>query len=189
MQLLESATEVRRCELGRGLFAGRKIREGEEIFRWEGVTEGLSQVVRRGAVEEANALQVGPRTYIYPQGDGLYINHSCSPNTGLREDVIHCALRDIEPGEELRFDYSTSLSENRWTMDCRCGARLCRQQVRDFHELPEDLQQRYIGMGIVQRFIVREFFQRQRRRAGDDLQRQNIARLAEAARRLGYRVG
>jgi uncharacterized protein len=189
MKLALDTIRVQECELGRGLFAERPITAGEEIFRWDGAVQDLHDIVRRGPRDEANAIQIGPRTYIYPEGAGLFINHSCTPNTGLREDVIQVALRDIEPGEELRFDYSTSLSEARWTMDCQCGARLCRGRVGDFHELPAPLQHDYIGMGIVQRFIVREFFQRQTSLPADNIHRENIARLAEAARRLGYRVG
>jgi hypothetical protein len=46
------------------------------------------------------------------------------------------------------------MSEDNWTMECRCGAPNCRGIIRDFGELPVDLQRRYLDMRIVQSFIV-----------------------------------
>ena len=63
-----------------------------------------------------------------------WINHSCKPNCEAREKdgrvFIH-ALRDIEPGEELFYDYGLVI-EGRQTkalreqFACRCGAKKCR---------------------------------------------------------------
>ncbi len=65
------------------------------------------------------------------------------------------ALRPIEAGEEIRFDYSTTMSDDHWTMECRCGEPICRRVVLDFHHLPPIAQNRYLQLGVVQRFIVR----------------------------------
>jgi hypothetical protein len=40
-------------------------------------------------------------------------------------------------------------------MKCNCGAFTCRQIIRDFYWLPEEVQQRYLRLDIVQSFIVR----------------------------------
>lgn len=62
-----------------------------------------------------------------------WINHACKPNCEARKDghvFIH-ALRDIEPGEELFYDYGLVI-EGRQTkalkeqFACRCGAKKCR---------------------------------------------------------------
>ena len=76
------------------------------------------------------------------------------------------ALRDIEAGEEIRFDYSTCMSERLWTMRCRCGEANCRGIVRDFHDLPAEIRRRYLAAGIVQRFILREISDAAARRNG-----------------------
>jgi len=66
--------------------------------------------------------------------DARFINHSCDPNCdAVIEDgrIWIEAIRDIEPGEELAYDYAYELEE-RHTLEakrrfpCRCGARSCR---------------------------------------------------------------
>ena len=63
-----------------------------------------------------------------------WINHACEPNCEADEvdgRVFIKALRDIEPGEELFYDYGLIIDE-RYTpklkkqFECRCGARKCR---------------------------------------------------------------
>ena len=86
---------------------------------------------------------------------GVFLNHSCVPNTGVTDDRWLVALHEIAPGEELRYDYSTTMHENRWTMACRCGATDCRGLVTDFRLLSPVRQQHYLRLGVVQPFIVR----------------------------------
>jgi hypothetical protein len=75
----------------------------------------------------------------------------------LRDLVSGFALRPIARGEEILYDYSTTMSEQRWTMQCQCGAPSCRGIIADFHDLPAELQRRYLAMRIVQPFIVAEW--------------------------------
>ena len=66
-------------------------------------------------------------------GSAKWINHACDPNCEADEDddagrVFIKALRDIEPGEELNYDYGLVL-EGRQTKKakkqfaCHCGSR------------------------------------------------------------------
>lgn len=145
---------------GYGIFAGRVFQENERIFTLVGNVMTLQEVLAQGELE-ANAYQIDKETYIYPTQDaGRFINHSCNPNAGLREDREMIALRRIDIGEEICFDYSTCMSEKLWTMSCRCGSPECRGLIGDFHDLPEAIQRRYLQRGVVQRFIVREIFER-----------------------------
>jgi uncharacterized protein len=150
---MSSAVTIEKCELGLGLFAATDIRANSAIFRFEG------QILRTPQVEALGdaacyPIQIGPTEYLDPQPPGRFINHSCAPNTGIRNDNELIALVDIHCGEELRFDYSTTMSERSWTMACHCGAPACRKLIRDFRELPTTLQQHYLSLGIVQSFIV-----------------------------------
>jgi len=43
-----------------------------------------------------------------PAEAGDLVNHSCDPNCGLVGAVLVVAMRDIEPGEEITFDYAMS---------------------------------------------------------------------------------
>jgi hypothetical protein len=67
-------------------------------------------------------------------------------------------LRPVAAGEELRFDYSTTILERSWTMDCACGSRHCRRVIGDFDALPLDRQVYYVERGVVQEFILESVF-------------------------------
>lgn len=148
---------VRECEIGCGLFALNPIRAGEMILAFGGDVITADQV-RSMAEKQGNTVQIGARHYVDVQPPGLYTNHSCQPNAGVMNDTILVAVRDINADEEIRFDYSTTMSEGEWTMQCRCGSDQCRKVIEDFHLLPKKLKQRYLALGIVQQFIVDEYY-------------------------------
>jgi SET domain-containing protein len=135
---------VRRSPIqGRGVFATRPIAEGERIVEYTGVL--ISH-------EEADALcddesMRRHHTFLFAVDDrwvidgarggneSRYINHSCDPNCESvivgRRVYIH-ALRDIENGEELLYDYwyvtdeNYSIEDLRRIYPCRCRAENCR---------------------------------------------------------------
>lgn len=146
---------IRTCVLGRGIFAERDFIAGEFILRFTGPVITLEEALAKGETQ-ANALQIGPETYIDAHPPGVFINHSCEPNSGIRNNLDLYALTPILRGQEICFDYSTTMSERCWTMHCRCGATSCRGVIRDFHELPRERQDRYISEGVVQDFIIVE---------------------------------
>ena len=56
-----------------------------------------------------------------------FLNHSCAPNCeAVCEDgrVWIMALRDIQPGEEITFNYGYDLADYE-EHPCRCGAKEC----------------------------------------------------------------
>ena len=121
---------------GRGVFATRLIRAGERLVALEGWQARSDELD-----DEWFAMQLGPDLWLCSHGDSLddCINHSCEPNAGFvtGEPVLY-ALHDIGPGEEIAWDYSTSLSEAGWTLDCLCGMPGCRKIVRSWPELTPD---------------------------------------------------
>ncbi len=147
------------CAFGRGLFAAQAFQPGQAILMFAGPLLDHAQVLALGD-DQAYALQIGPDRYLDTMEPGRYTNHSCDPNAGIVDDRVLTALRPIEPGDEIRFDYSTTMSEDHWTMECRCGEPFCRRVILDFHHLPVIAQNRYLQLGIVQSFIVEEVRQR-----------------------------
>lgn len=157
------SVKVLPCEFGLGLFASRPFQTGETILIFTGPELSFEAMVARGE-DEANALQIDDRLYLDLDAPGVYANHSCLPNAGIRQDRVLVALRSIHRGEEIRYDYSTTMWEEHWTMACHCGQMNCRRQVADFPTLPSQLQRRYLNLAVVQSFIVRRLQQELRRR-------------------------
>lgn len=143
------------CELGRGVFAKRHFRPGEFIFSFSGPVICFKDTLAKGETE-ANPLQVGPDKYFDLEPPGVFTNHSCEPNAGISGGVNLIAIQDIQPNEEIRWDYSTSMSEGSWTMTCKCGKPSCRGLITDFHDMPQVKKDFYIELGIVMPFIIEE---------------------------------
>ena len=71
---------------------------------------------------------------------GLYINHSCNPNSGIKNSVKIVAMKNIRRGEEVTFDYSTSESEKGWYLICHCENKNCRLIIRSYKSLSTELK-------------------------------------------------
>ena len=151
-------TRVAPSAIGQGLFAERDYQAGDLIMILRGPRFGRQDPLHE-TPDGANLLQTGFRSYILLGSPGVYANHSCDPNAGIMENRRLVAIRAIETGEEIRYDYSTTMDEDYWTMDCLCGTESCRGVVTDFRYLPRSLRERYLDLGIVQRFIARRYRQ------------------------------
>lgn len=140
--MLHRHIEVRGSDIeGRGLFARAAILKGELVWRKENDEKYYTQAeIDRFTPEQKKnfynyCYQVGPdQFYGTPEGkagdDADYMNHSCDPNTWFEADGSMTALRDIQPGEEVTYDYATSESRPDFQLNCRCGAATCRGIVR-----------------------------------------------------------
>jgi hypothetical protein len=127
--------EIRQTEtMGRGVFATTTIAQGTCLTRCQGWLATTAEL------DEAwHAMQVGPDLWLCSAGESLddCFNHSCVPNAGFTTgEPILCALRDIAAGEQIAWDYSTSIAEPGWTLECRCGTASCRRVIRSWWELP-----------------------------------------------------
>jgi len=143
---------VRKGTEGRGVFTEEPIPAGVFIMRFTGPFLRYAQTNI-----DTYALQIGPDLYIGESGglDDL-INHSCEPNTGFHIEGTNAdlyAIRPIAAGEELLFDYSTTLDEDDFTMECRCGTPSCRGLVGDGKNLPDDIWRRYMDLAIIPGYV------------------------------------
>jgi len=138
--------------LGISVFAAQRLAPRERILTFCGPVISFLEAVRKGSLE-SYALQIAKGAYLDTCAPGCYVNHSCEPNAGIVNGIYLVAIRPIEDGEEIRFDYSTTMDEDHWTMICRCGTESCRKIITDFKYLPAQLRERYLRQGIVQPFI------------------------------------
>ena len=143
---------------GSGAFAVRDIRPGEAIGRFGGSVLHASKVP--AFPEEDMFLQVGPETYLGASGDALdRANHSCDPNAGVLVGggmVALVAVRAIAAGEEILWDYSTSVdgSTDPWEMGCGCGSKVCRGKVGAFQRLPAPVRERHVALGTIPDWLL-----------------------------------
>jgi len=135
--------QVRRSGVhGKGVFALRPIRRGERIIEYTGEIITWKQALRRHPhdpddpnhtfyfhIDEGRVIDAA-----HGGNAARWINHACQPNCEADEvegRVFIKALRDLEPGEELFYDYGL-IFDGRHTAElkkqfaCRCGARRCR---------------------------------------------------------------
>jgi SET domain-containing protein len=139
---------VRECGTGRGVFACDQIPGGSVIMGYSGPLLRYEQTS-----PQTLALQIGPDLYIGESGAADdFVNHCCDPNAGMLidgNDVQLVALRDISIGEQITFDYSTTMDEDDFEFDCLCGSSVCRGRIGDFKHLPATVKKRYASLGIV----------------------------------------
>ena len=131
--------EVRESRVhGRGVYAIKLIPKGARIIEYTG---------KRVLWEHAPDDLADPHTFLFGLDNGTevidpttggnearWINHSCDPNCeAIEEDerVFIYALRDLQPGEELFYDYALQVDEpvtrevaEGWK--CFCGSSRCR---------------------------------------------------------------
>jgi len=143
-------------DLGCGVFANRSIKPGEIILVFSGPIIGFQEAVAKGD-RECWPLQIGKYQYIDLQEPGCFANHSCDPNSGIWQDRFLVAIREIQKDTEIRYDYSTTVDEDHWSMDCRCNSPKCRHIIADFKYLDPMLRTHYLSLGIVQKFIAAQY--------------------------------
>jgi SET domain-containing protein len=135
---------VRRSRLhGRGVFALRRIRKGTRIIEYLGDRvshrEADLRYEHKDVTDNHTFLFIVDRGVVIDGGsargnDARFINHSCDPNCESVIDdrrVFIEAIRTIQPGEELTYDYQIGRDkEDPANVDeifaCRCGADSCR---------------------------------------------------------------
>ncbi|HEX2789785.1 MAG TPA: SET domain-containing protein-lysine N-methyltransferase [Steroidobacteraceae bacterium] len=134
---------VRRSRVhGRGVFALRRIRKGTRIIEYLGDRLSHRQADRRyehkPISDNHTFLFIVDRSVVIDGGvngnDARFINHCCDPNCeSLIDDrrVFIEAIRTIQPGEELTYDYQIGRDrDDPPNVDeiyaCRCGAQGCR---------------------------------------------------------------
>ncbi|NWG17677.1 MAG: SET domain-containing protein-lysine N-methyltransferase [Chloroflexi bacterium] len=130
-----------------GVFAREAIAAGELLLMWAGVLVNLDGLRRLPPLTQSHSLQVEDDLFLTPLHTEPvdFVNHSCDPNAGLSGQIALVALRDIQPGEEICFDYAMSDGTPYDEFVCRCGAPNCRGRVTGEDWKLPDLQARYRG--------------------------------------------
>src|SRR5512138_905390 len=132
---------------GNGIFAQQVLKKGEILAVFGGIVYEWETFVHLPERDRSLCIQVEDNLFLVPRPiwDGDCVNHSCNPNAGLSGQIALVAMRDIQPGEEVCFDYAMSDTMPYDEFHCECGAPNCRGSVTGSDwQLPE-LQKRYAG--------------------------------------------
>jgi uncharacterized protein len=105
---------VGRSRTGLGLFATKPIKKGTKIVRYFGPLLD-SRKKKDDAVENKYLFELNGRWTIdgsVRENVARYINHACKPNAESdvkprKRKVFIRAIKNIEPGEEINYDYGT----------------------------------------------------------------------------------
>ncbi len=58
-----------------------------------------------------------------------FLNHSCSGNVGFDRNGDFIAVRRVQAGAELTYDYGLAESNPKFRMSCDCGSPKCRGTI------------------------------------------------------------
>jgi uncharacterized protein len=136
-------------QYGRGVFAKKRIKKGEVIAEVDGKIYELgpdeNELPNKPPLYVMDhAVQFADYKWRLSKGIAKYINHSCEPNCGIRKLFKIVAMRTIEPGEEITWDYD--MAENSlWFMRCKCHTKSCRKWIRGYDYLPTKFRRKYKG--------------------------------------------
>ncbi|CAO3610444.1 unnamed protein product [Cunninghamella blakesleeana] len=123
-----------------GLFAMEPIYEDEFVIEYLG--EVIRQQVANHREKEYEESGIGS-SYLFRVDDDMvvdatmkgnlarFVNHCCTPNCNTKitkidkkKRIIIYANRDIQPGEEITYNYKFPLEDEK--IPCTCGSKLCK---------------------------------------------------------------
>jgi hypothetical protein len=132
---------------GRGVFARRRLEVGERLAVFGGEIYDARWLAAAEPGLRRLTLQVDEDSFLVSmvEAPADWINHSCRPNAGFRDRVTLVAMRTIQPGEEICFDYAMSDGFPYDEFVCECGAPECRGRVTADDWRKPELWTRYAG--------------------------------------------
>ena len=150
MRIETSGVRVQNSPInGLGVFAERPFRKGERLL---GIDD--SRVVDRTqplapGEDPRHCDYLARGQVVLMRSPERHINHSCDPNCYAKTvdgRRLVLALRDVEAGEEITYDYCIN-GGGTTVWNCHCGAARCRQEIHsDFFHLPASLQLEYLPL-------------------------------------------
>lgn len=133
---------------GCGVYAIAPIAKGELVSLWGGIVIHKDQLDPSMPRFTERVIQIDEDLYLLTSAEkepNDCFNHSCEPNLGFTGQIGLIALRDIQTGEELSFDYVMSDGGPYDEFNCDCGNPNCRGKVTGNDWKRPELWQKYAG--------------------------------------------
>ncbi|EED86239.1 predicted protein [Thalassiosira pseudonana CCMP1335] len=126
---------------GWGVHASRPFPKGSIVLS--------SSLLQSNDTSCSHSIQIDWNQHIMMDLPARFLNHSCDANVGVMMvaneggSYDFVALREIESGDEIRFDYETTEFEVGAFSDCHCGATTCRGNIRGFKYNSSVVREKY----------------------------------------------
>lgn len=133
--------------VGKQLVAKQKIQKDELLIVWGGKPVGRTLLDTYPQHQRSLSVQIDDYVYLVPDAYELgdCINHSCDPNAGIKGQITVVALKDIEIGETVAYDYAMTDTENYDEFNCLCLQNNCRKRITGSDWQNSTLQEKYKG--------------------------------------------
>jgi hypothetical protein len=123
---------------GWGLMTNKKFSIGQKVM----TATAIASIPRN-----SHTVQKGWDEHILIDLPARFVNHSCDPNLGIHDNDVGAydffAIKDIDEGEELLWDYEASEYEISAFDTCMCGAKRCRGSMGGFKKNGEEIKRNY----------------------------------------------
>ena len=129
------AFRIGRSPTGLGVFAVKPIKRRTHIVAYRGPLLTEEEAVRREARDSRYLFILTKKWTIdgSPRWNlGRYVNHSCRPNAEpitRNGGIVIVAMRRIEPGEEITYDYGKDYRDYFFKGRRRCLCQPCRERA------------------------------------------------------------
>ena len=121
---------------GFSLLAANTFLPGDCVLDLTGITK---------STKDRYSIQISLDEHLHPfdelqsnpadcQTPWIYTNHSCNPNVVIR-DRAYIALRNIQPRDDITFDYETTEVDMAEPFTCGCQSETCRGIIRGYVHL------------------------------------------------------
>ncbi len=113
---------------GKGAYAKKNFKKDEVVIKWHPTNiTSKRRYLKLFKDEQDHTTYIGNDQYAIMGSPERYVNHSCNPNTYVKnkKDI---AIRDIKKNEEITTDYSLN-GVDKWKMKCNCGSKNCRKII------------------------------------------------------------
>lgn len=132
---------IKNNEKGRGVYSTQTFHAGEIVI--------IGKIVEECAERTCLTLQMDVDKHVRMDIPFELVNHSCNPNTGIKSNEFGgyslVAMRDIDEGEEITFDYSMTEWISIAVPECKCQSQNCRKTIGGGKYLSDSMKAKYSG--------------------------------------------
>lgn len=134
------------ADKGTGSFAKESIEQGEVVASFGGFVVQRKELRKFSKDRVSRSIQINNDIYLLSGSNpepGDMLNHSCYPNCGATGISTIVAIRQINIGEELTFDYAMTDSSTYDEFDCICSSPGCRKKITGNDWMIKELHIKY----------------------------------------------